>query len=249
MALVASPIARHTTPMPVSLSFAGEGFRPMPCGALFWPAQDALLVADLHFEKASFYATHGQFLPPYDSVDTLASLIDAIETTGASRVWCLGDSFHDARGPARLADGPRAALMALTQGLDWVWVTGNHDHRSAATLGGRVMIEARAGPFVLRHEADPSDPTAEISGHYHPKIRVAARGRSLSRRCFAVSATKLVLPAYGALTGGLDVSDPAFSAVFGGRFTAYVASGERLLGFPVARRASVLAELVADQPR
>ena len=218
--------------MPVSLSFAGETFRPLSCGALFWPAQQALLVADLHFEKASFYAAHGQFLPPYDSVDTLACLIDAIETTSAQRVWCLGDSFHDADGPARLADAPRATLTALTRGLDWVWITGNHDETVARSLGGRVMTEARVGPLVLRHEADPADPAFEISGHFHPKIRLKARGRGLVRRCFALSATKIVLPAYGALTGGLDVGDPALAAAMAGPVTALVATAGRLLTFP-----------------
>jgi DNA ligase-associated metallophosphoesterase len=220
--------------MSVSFSFAGESFVPLPCGALHWPARGALLVADLHFEKASFYARGGQFLPPYDSDDTLACLIDAIETTGAKQLWCLGDSFHDPDGPARLADGPRAALAALTRGLDWIWVTGNHDDSAAAALGGRVMAEARLGPVTLRHEACPDDPAPEISGHFHPKIRLRVRGRSLVRRCFAVSATKIVLPALGALTGGLDVADPALIAAAGRPLTALIAAEGRLLRFPVA---------------
>ena len=219
----------------------------MPCGALFWPAQNALLVADLHFEKASFYGTHGQFLPPYDSHDTLTCLIDAVEATGARRVWCLGDSFHDAGGPARLAPGVRAALAALTRALDWVWITGNHDERAAAAIGGRVMAEARVGPLVLRHEADPADPTPEVSGHFHPKLRVSVRGRAVVRRCFAVSPLKLLLPAYGVLTGGLDVGDPVISAALGGPVTAYVAIAGRLLRFPVAPPRSVLAELAKHQ--
>ena len=233
--------------MPVSLSFAGETLRPMPCGALFWPAQNALLVADLHFEKASFYGTHGQFLPPYDSHDTLTCLIDAVEATGARRVWCLGDSFHDAGGPARLAPGVRAALAALTRALDWVWITGNHDDRAAAVLGGRVMAAARIGPLVLRHEADANDPTPEVSGHFHPRLRVRLRGRAVVRRCFAVSPGKLLLPAYGVLTGGLDVGDPVISAALGGSVTAYVAIAGRLLRFPVAPPRSVLAKFAEHQ--
>lgn len=219
--------------MSVSLSFAGESFVPLPCGALHWPARKALLVADLHFEKASFYARSGQYLPPYDSDDTLACLIDSIEATGAVQVWCLGDSFHDPDGPARLADGPRAVLTALVRGLDWVWVTGNHDDRAAAALGGRVMAEARLGPVMLRHEAVPGDSSPEISGHFHPRIRLKVRGRRIVRRCFAVSDHKLVLPALGALTGGLDVADPAMLAAAGRPLTAFVATAERLLRFPV----------------
>ena len=218
----------------VSFSFAGETFRPLACGGLFWPAKKALLVADLHFEKASWYATRQQFLPPYDSVDTLACLIDAVEATGAMSVWCLGDSFHDADGPARLGDAPRAALTALTRGLDWVWITGNHDHEVARAFGGRVMAECSVGGIALRHEADPADATPEISGHYHPKLRLRVRGRGIVRRCFAATPTKLVLPAYGALTGGLDVGDPVLRKALGGPLTALVPTAERLLRFAVA---------------
>lgn len=219
--------------MVVSLSFAGESLQPLCCGALHWPAQQALLVADLHFEKASAFARRGRLLPPYDSADTLATLIDALERTGARRVFCLGDSFHDRAGPDRLPAGARAALKLLTASLDWVWITGNHDDAAAASLGGRVMAQARIGPLMLRHEADPGDPAPELSGHFHPKVAVHIRGRRIVRRCFAVSPTKIVLPAYGAFTGGLDVTDPAFAAALPGPITAWVAEGERLLRFPV----------------
>ena len=218
----------------VSLSFAETTFVPQPCGALFWPSRNALLVADLHLEKASFYGIHGQFLPPYDSIDTLTCLIDAVEATGATRVWCLGDSFHDSGGAARLPDGARVALTRLTRDLDWVWITGNHDHGSAGVLGGRVAEHATADGIVLRHEADPGDPTPEISGHFHPRLRLTVRGRRIVRRCFALTPAKLVLPAYGALTGGLDVTDPAFTRAVGGPLAALVATKERLLRFQVA---------------
>ncbi|PZN92404.1 MAG: phosphoesterase [Alphaproteobacteria bacterium] len=219
--------------MSVSLSFAGETLVPLACGGLHWPAQQALLVADLHFEKGSAFARRGRFLPPHDSADTLACLIDALELTGATRVFCLGDSFHDAGGPARLPDRPRAALRLLTQSLDWLWITGNHDDDAAAVLGGRVMVEARIGALTLRHEAVPGAPEPELSGHFHPKVAVHIRGRRIVRRCFAVSATKMILPAYGAFTGGLLVDDPAIGAALGGPALAFVAEGDRLLRFPV----------------
>lgn len=218
----------------VSLSFAGQRFVPQQCGALFWPGRNALLVADLHLEKASFYGLHGQFLPPYDSFDTLRCLIDAVETTGATRLWCLGDSFHDAGGAERLPTTARGVLERLTRDLDWVWITGNHDHGSAGVLGGRVMVEAAVDGIVLRHEAAANDSAPEISGHFHPKLRLTVRGRRIVRRCFAVTPTKLVLPAYGALTGGLDVGDPALARALGGPLAALVATRERLLRFEVA---------------
>ena len=218
----------------VALSFAGHEFVPLASGALYWPAKNALFVADLHLEKASWYATRQQFLPPYDSEATLADLIDTLDATGAGCVWCLGDSFHDAGGPERLAPSARTALRALTHGLDWVWVTGNHDHEVARAFGGRVMREASIGGIALRHEADPADAGFEISGHFHPKLRLRVRGRGIVRRCFAVTATKIVLPAFGALTGGLDVGDPVLARALGGPVTALVPTAERLLRFPVA---------------
>ena len=218
----------------VALSFAGHAFAPQPCGALFWPARAALLLADLHLEKASFYGVHGQFLPPYDSIDTLTCLIDAVAATGARRVICLGDSFHDVGGVDRLADAARATLRRLTSDLDWLWITGNHDDSAAAALGGRVAVAAHVDGIMLRHEALPGDAAYEISGHFHPKLRLTVRGRRIVRRCFAVTPTKLVLPAYGALTGGLDITDPAFARAIGGPLSAVVATRDRLLRFPVA---------------
>lgn len=225
--------------MDVSLSFAGAVVRPLACGALHWPAQEALLVADLHFEKASAFARKGRLLPPYDSGETLARLIEALALTGARRVICLGDSFHDAGGPDRLPDGPRAALRALTTSLDWLWITGNHDDRAGAALGGRVMAEARIGGLVLRHEADGQDAAPEMSGHFHPKVIVTHRGRRIVRRCFAVSASKIILPAYGAFAGGLDIADPAITGIMRGPVTAVVVQGDRLLRFPVVAAAPV----------
>jgi DNA ligase-associated metallophosphoesterase len=220
--------------MSVSLSFAGQTFVPQPCGALFWPARGTLLLADLHLEKASFFGVHGQFLPPYDSIDTLTCLIDAVEATGATRVIVLGDSFHDGGGAERLPHPARDTLRRLTRDLDWLWITGNHDDASAAVLGGRVAVEAAVDGIVLRHEAVPGDPSPEISGHFHPKLRLTLRGRRVVRRCFALTPAKLVLPAYGVLTGGLDVADPAFLRAVGGPLAALVATPDRLLRFAVA---------------
>jgi len=214
-------------------SFAGEQVEALACGALWWPAEATLFVADLHFEKASHFARKGWLLPPHATADTLANLIAAVEATGAQRLVCLGDSFHDEAGPDRLSDETRRALMTMTRSLDWWWITGNHDEDAAAVLGGRVLEEGRIGPLVLRHEADPADATPELSGHFHPKLVIRHRVRHIARRCFAHSATKLILPAYGAFTGGLDIADPALQAALAGPATALVVDGERLLRFPV----------------
>ena len=218
----------------VSFSFAAHRFVPLPSGALFWPELNALLVADLHLEKASWYGIHGQFLPPYDSFDTLAMLAGAVAATGATRLWCLGDSFHDGGGVERLPDAARTTLTAMIGALDWVWITGNHDGSSAGALGGMVVTEAEVGGIALRHEALAGTALPEISGHFHPKVAVRVRGRRITRRCFAVTPHRIVLPAFGALTGGLDVGDPAFVAAIGAPMLALVPTAERLLRFPVA---------------
>ena len=219
--------------MSAEFEFAGEVVAPLACGALWWPAAQTLFVADLHLEKASHFAARGWLLPPHATADTLRALIDAVETTGARRLVCLGDSFHDAGGPDRLLPEARRALQMMVRNLDWWWITGNHDEDAAVALGGRVLHEGRIGPLVLRHEADPADPTPELSGHFHPKLVIRHRGRHIARRCIAATATKLILPAYGAFTGGLDVADPAIAAALAAPASALVLEGGRLLRFPV----------------
>jgi uncharacterized protein len=218
----------------VPLSFAGHDMRALPEGALFWPARHALLVADLHFEKASWFARAGQMLPPYDSIATLSGLEALVERTGARELWCLGDSFHDSAGCERLPEAARAMLTGLTARLDWRWITCNHDPQMADHCGGTIVEEAEVDGLVLRHEADARDPRPELSGHYHPKLRIQVRGRQVSRRCFVATRTKLILPAFGALTGGLDARHPEIVRAVGPRAEALVAVEGRLLRFPLA---------------
>ena len=222
----------------VRLSFAGQDFAALPQGALYWPARRALLVADLHLEKGSWFARGGQMLPPYDSLATLSDLGALVSDIDPVEIWCLGDSFHDSAGCERLAPAPRERLRALTGAMRWTWITGNHDAGVGATLvdrcGGDVMAEAAVDGLILRHEADPTDSRPELSGHFHPKLRVRLHGRSVSRRCFVASATKLVLPAFGALTGGLDADHPEIARAVGGVAEALVPVENRLLRFALA---------------
>ncbi len=218
----------------VPLSFAGHDFLALPEAALYWPARRALLVADLHFEKASWFAKFGQFLPPHDSDATLDAIEALVARTGAEAVWSLGDSFHDADGAARLDTRTRARLDALTDRLDWTWIVGNHDRDVGDMPGGRRMAEAEVGGIWLRHEAEPDDPRPEMSGHFHPKLRLSLRGRHVSRRCFVGSATKLILPALGALTGGLDVGHGEIRRAVGPGAAALVPVADRMLRFPLS---------------
>lgn len=218
----------------VPFSFASHELCALPEGALYWPARRALIVADLHFEKASWFALKGQMLPPYDSLATLAVLGALVERTQARELWCLGDSFHDSDGCDRLPAAARAALTALTGALRWVWITGNHDAALTDHCGGEIVEEAEVDGLLLRHEAEPGEPRPELSGHFHPKLRVRLRGRQVARRCFVATRTKLILPAFGALTGGLDAHHPEIARAVGRGAEALVALEDRLLRFPIA---------------
>jgi hypothetical protein len=217
-----------------SLSFADQSFIPSPDGALFWPTQNALLVADLHLEKGSWFAQRGQLLPPYDSHATLTEVAAAVERNGATRLYCLGDSFHDRFGCDRLPASARELLISLTSTLDWVWIVGNHDPGFADHCGGRIVEEMEIAGIILRHEAERGEPRPEISGHYHPKMRVSLKGRTVSRRCYVRSDRKLILPAFGAFTGGLDARHPEIIGSVGPQASALVPVADKLLRFPLA---------------
>ena len=218
----------------VRFSFAGHAFAALPRGALFWPERRALIVADLHFEKASWFAAGGQMLPPYDSLATLAALGRLFAAHDPDEIWCLGDSFHDSEGCERLPAEAQALLRGFTARCRWTWITGNHDAALVDHCGGAVVEETEVDGLVLRHEADPRETRPELSGHFHPKLRVAVRGRLVARRCFVASATKLILPAFGALTGGLDVAHPEIRRAIGPGGQALVPVEDRLLRFSIA---------------
>ena len=222
----------------VPFSFAGEEMALAAGHALYWPRESALLVADLHLEKASFFARHGQMLPPYDSRETLGRLADAVRRTGARRVFCLGDNFHDAEGAERLEPQALGMLEALTRSLDWVWVSGNHD--LGRVPGGTALDELEVAGLVLRHEALAGELRPELSGHFHPRLKVTARGRRLVRPCAVVSERKLILPAFGALTGGMDAADPAIIAAMqpAKAVDALLGVQGRLVQYPLWRTAA-----------
>ncbi|HWH18531.1 MAG TPA: ligase-associated DNA damage response endonuclease PdeM [Allosphingosinicella sp.] len=218
----------------VRFSFAGHELTALPQGALYWHARRALLVADLHLEKASWFARLGQMLPPYDSIATLGDLAALAASTGAEEIWCLGDSFHDRHGCERLPEKARAMLTALTSVTRWTWITGNHDPGFADHCGGAMVVEAEVDGLLLRHEADPTEARPELSGHFHPKLRISQRGRQVSRRCFVATTRKLILPAFGSLTGGLDARHPEIVRAVGPAAEALVPVADRLLRFPLA---------------
>lgn len=203
-------------------------------GALFWQAQRLLIVSDLHLEKGSSYARRGVLLPPYDTLATLSRLTAVIARHDPRMVIALGDSFHDRDAHERLSTTNREMLAAMQIGRDWIWISGNHDPALPPDLGGTVANEASIGPIVFRHE--PTGAEGEIAGHLHPKARVAARGRSMERRCFVSDGGRAVMPAFGAYAGGLSIRDVAFAKIFrNSGLMAHVLGDNRLHAISASR--------------
>ena len=233
----------------VPFSFADAEFVLTHSNALYWPRENALLVADLHLEKASSYAPGGQMLPPYDSRATLEKLAAAIGETGARRVFSLGDNFHDDAGPSRLEPHAAGMLAALTRAMEWVWITGNHDpdigERARRKLGGMLAEELEIAGLVLRHRAKKGERRPELSGHYHPRLQLTVHHRHIRRPCAVASSDgagggRMILPAFGALTGGMDAADPAIVAAMqpASSIEALVPARGRLARFELWRQAA-----------
>jgi len=221
------------------IALAGMTFQAELNGALLWPDEATLVVADLHLEKGSSYAARGrpQFLPPYDTAATIGRLEQLLTRHDPKRVICLGDSTHDSGAADRIDPANAARISAMTAGRDWIWITGNHDPEPPASWGGTILREVAIGNVVLRHQAGDTAPdaqTCEISGHFHPTASVETRLARVSGRCFALDGRRLVLPAFGAYTGGLNVLDPAIARLFDFAFNVVMLGRRRLFAFSSA---------------
>ncbi len=212
----------------VDFSFLGETLAALPSGALYWAARRVLVVSDLHFGKSERIARRsGMLLPPYDTAETLSRLASDIAAVSPKVVICLGDSFDDLAAGAALDDVHRETIQRLQAGRRWLWLEGNHDP-GPVNLGGEHLAELSMGPLTFRHIAEPGAAPGEVSGHYHPKAKV----RHMSRPCFMADAGRLILPAYGCYTGGLDWMTPVLRELFAERAVAYL-TGPRVLTVPV----------------
>jgi hypothetical protein len=217
-----------------SVSIAGVEMCVDLSGALYWESERLLVVSDLHLEKGSSFAMRGVLLPPYDTVATLGRLGAVLARHDPRVVIALGDSFHDRDAHDRLSEGNREIIAALQLRRDWIWISGNHDPALPPDLGGVVASEVAIGAIVFRHE--PTGAMGEIAGHLHPKARVSTRGRSVERRCFASDGERVVMPAFGAYTGGLNIRDAAFAKLFSSLgFIAHVLGDHRLHAIAASR--------------
>jgi DNA ligase-associated metallophosphoesterase len=236
------------------IEIAGVALALDPAGALWWSEEKLLVVADLHLEKGSSLARRGMLLPPYDTAATLERLARLIAAYAPRIVIALGDSFHDGAGADRLAPRDRAALAALQEQREWIWITGNHDPDPARGVAGLFADHLAIGPLAFRHQPAPQthagdlaghlhptagglagrphDMSGEIGGHLHPAARVRTSARAIRRRCFVADARRLVMPAFGAYAGGLNVRDAAFAGLFGpSGFTAHLLGDGRVHAF------------------
>jgi DNA ligase-associated metallophosphoesterase len=226
------------------LHLAGTRLLLDPLGALYWPDRQLLAVADLHLEKGTAAALNGQLVPPWDTRTTLDRLSLLLRRYRPATLVALGDSFHDSAAPTRMLPPDAQRLATLAAGLRTIWVLGNHDPALAGTLPGETTAAHAEAPLTFRHIAHATQPGgAEICGHHHPKARIPARAAHVTRPCFVADGLRVMLPAFGAYAGGLDVRDHAIAGLFprGGR--VFLLGQDRLFSFALgpARRAGALA--------
>ena len=212
----------------LSLKIKGEPVEMRASGALWLEAGSTLVVADLHLEKGSAYAARGQLLPPYDSRDTLRRLALDVEHLAPKTLVLLGDTFHDHAGELRLCPSDAGALIAIGLGRTLVWVLGNHDSEGPKYLPGDIVEDLNFGALILRHEPQTGRQSGEVSGHLHPCTRAASPRGSVRRRCFVTDGTRMIVPAFGAYAGGLNILDPAFDGLFGGPVIAGALGQDRV---------------------
>jgi len=224
------------------IHLAGERLMLDPAGALVWPAAGLLAVSDLHLEKGTSYAPRGMLLPPWDTRVTLDRLALLLRRYRPRTVVALGDSFHDRDAAARLPAAERQRLQAMTSATRFIWVQGNHDPAPPDGLGGEWMTVFVAGPLVFRHAAE-SSAQGEISGHHHPKAAIPARGTAVTRPCFVTDPRRVVMPAFGAYTGGMDVREPGIARLFPRGARVFLLGSERLYSFAIGPMGRVTATL------
>ncbi len=237
MGQAAAPVAAQADEEQCAeLTVNGARLTATTAGALYWPVEETLIVADLHFEKGTHFARRGVLLPPYDTRTTLKRLVVLAKRWRPKRIVSLGDAFHDPGAEARMDPADAALLDRLMEIVEWVWILGNHDPEPPARFRAAVESELVLGALTFRHEPTFGPAAGELCGHLHPCARVKASGRLIRRRCFVGDGARLILPAFGAYAGGLNVLDPAYDGLFE-EPTAWVLGGRGVYPFRGAKLA------------
>jgi DNA ligase-associated metallophosphoesterase len=234
--------------MTASLTFCGEHLLLDPAGALVWPRLALLAVADLHLEKGSACARQGNLVPPWDSRITLDRFATLIKTHRPKTVVSVGDAFHDDHAATRLHTTEAQLLAAIAQSVRLVWVCGNHDPSPPAGIQGECRNHLALGPLLFRHQAQPGA-TGEISGHFHPKARITTRAGEITRPCFIADLARIILPSFGAYTGGLNVENPAIASLFPDGAEAFLLGRTKLFRFAVQPPPRRRVAAASQQPR
>ncbi|WP_306253104.1 ligase-associated DNA damage response endonuclease PdeM [Parvularcula sp. IMCC14364] len=222
MALTAQ---QHNTT--IASSLAGITVAYDCAGALYLPDAQTLVFSDLHFEKGSSYGRKGLFLPPYDTRRTLMTMLEVIERWQPHSIISLGDAFHDGGAEARMSEDDRDLLCQLTEKYDWIWILGNHDPTPPRYLAGKACAEITVGGLSFSHEPCERG-NWQVAGHFHPAAKVRRGGRAVRRRCFMTDGARLIMPAFGAYTGGLNVRDSAYQPYFPEGFAALMLGSEQV---------------------
>ena len=169
---------------------------------------------------------------PTTRVNTLLRMARAVARHKPARVIALGDSFHDREAGDRLGAEERGLLDSLSRSARFTWIAGNHDPNPPDWLDGEVTDCIRMGGLIFRHEPASVFEPGEVAGHLHPCASVSKWGRSVRRRCFVSDGLRMILPSFGAYTGGLDVGDGAIASLFAGPFHAYMLGQTRVYAIP-----------------
>ncbi|MBV68724.1 MAG: hypothetical protein CMJ08_02865 [Pelagibacterales bacterium] len=211
----------------IRINFANNFFLLLPDGSIYWPINKTLILGDLHLEKSSFLARLGNFLPPYDSFETLYKLSKTLNNLDVNKVIFLGDIFHDKDGMKRINNKLHNYLENLCAKYQVIWIVGNHDG-SLKPKNAKICIKYNIDDINFVHKSEKNI-TNEFSGHYHPKATVKFFKKKISRPCFLVGKSKIILPAYGVFTGGIDSSDEIFKKVLEGDYKGYLTLKEKLI--------------------
>jgi DNA ligase-associated metallophosphoesterase len=217
----------------VRVRFGGEDIILDAAGVALIPARQTLIVADLHLEKGS--ASRGRFVPALDSLDTLQRLARCIDRHKPARVVCLGDSFQDKGAGARMREEDRALFNAICARVpEWVWIAGNHDPEMPGFCPGLHLDALTIGRIRLAHQPASPCGAPQIVGHFHPRAAIKTGVYRVSGPCFSLSDRLLILPAFGAYTGGLRCTDPAIRDLHDGPQRAFMLHNGKVWPLPRA---------------